>query len=567
MILLKNQFIVKYLYLIILLIALSNLNAQNGFTTNNNELEEIYERIEIMHPSINQHTDVRPYERNMVARALRNVERDSTMNNVSNALYAQDELYDFYDKELKVEKNLFKNFYRNKAAAFSFNMPYFSIRLNPILEFKAGRETESNNLLTKLYRGIELSGHIDKKVNYYLQITENQSSPFQYILDYGTGFNGQNQYNFNPSYTYWKDIDANRGYDFSNAIGYLEYNPSPVFSVMLGHDRNHYGYGYRSLFLGDNGAPYFQLKMNATIWKFHYQALFAEFTGQYQRGGDRLLPKKYGAFHLLTFKPSPKFDIGLFEGIIFNRPNGFDLNYLNPVIFYHTIEHSLGSSDNALLGAQAKYNLNTHTQFYTQFLLDDIQVGQFIKGSGWWGNKYGLQLGSKIINIANVKSLDAQLEFNIVRPYTYSHYNSDRADTLNNYSHYNQPLAHPLGANFVELMGKISYRPVSKIKLELIYNYNERGVDSAGFSMGNNIFANTSFPAIPRQFDNKFLQGSRYQIHFITLKTQYMIYHNMYLDLDLMMRRSYLQFPETTHNMIGVMAGIRVNLRKRDMIF
>jgi len=335
----------------------------------------------------------------------------------------------------------------------------------------------------------------------------------------------------------------------------------------MGHDRNHYGYGYRSLFLGDNGAPYFQLKANAQFWKFHYQALFAQFTGQYVRGADRLLPKKFGAFHLLTFKASKKLEMGLFEGIIFHRNDGFDLNYLNPIIFYHSIEHSLGSSDNSLMGFQAKYNLNTHTQFYTQFLLDDIQIGQFAKGSGWWGNKYGVQLGTKFINIANIQNLDAQIEFNAVRPYTYSHYSNDKTDSIDNYTHYNQPLAHPFGANFIEGLLKIAYQPIPNLKFELKYNYSERGLDSAGYLMGNNIFGNTVNPYLPREFDNKIKQGIYNRIQYLCFSTQYQLFHNIFWDLDLIYRSSYIQSPETTNNMIGFNTGLRVNLRKRDYMY
>ncbi len=557
----------RYIVSLVSLICSLSILGQGGYTTNNNELEEFYDRIEIMNPYIDQFTDVKPIDRNQIARA--HYDEMDTLHNRIESKYIQDELFDMppYNKEMLIEKKLLKNLYRTNAGAFTFNRSQFSIRLNPILELKAGRETESNNLLTRIYRGIELQGHIEKKINYYLQITENQTTPNQYILDYASGFYGQNKYIFNPNYTYWKDINNNRGFDFSNTLGYIEYKPSSSFSIMMGHDRNHYGYGYRSLFLGDNGAPYFQLKMNAYIWKFHYQALFSEFTGQYIRGADRLLPKKYGAFHLLTFKPIKKLDIGLFEGVVFNRSNGFELNYLNPLIFYHSIEHTLGSSDNVLIGAQIKYNVNTHTQFYSQFLLDDIQIGEFINGSGWFGNKYGIQLGSKFINIANVNTLDAQIELNLVRPYTYSHYNNDGTDTIDNYSHYNQPLAHPFGANFFEFHGRISYKPIPKLKIEFLYNYSERGQDSAGFSMGNNIFANTTSPSIPRRYNNEFLQGNRTQVHFLCLKTQYMIYHNMFLDFDIICRSSHLQLPETTSNTIGVLAGIRINLRKRDLIF
>lgn len=42
-----------------------------------------------------------------------------------------------------------------------------------------------------------------------------------------------------------------------------------------------------------------------------------------------------------------------------------------------------------------------------------------------------------------VKRLNYLAEFNTARPYTYAHF-----DRLSNYSNYNQPLAHPFGANF-----------------------------------------------------------------------------------------------------------------------
>ena len=55
----------------------------------------------------------------------------------------------------------------------------------------------------------------------------------------------------------------------------------------------------------------------------------------------------------------------------------------------------------------------------------------------------GIQLGAKYIDAFGIKNLDLQLEYNRVRPFTYSH-----RDSVANYTHYNQPLAHPLGANF-----------------------------------------------------------------------------------------------------------------------
>ena len=94
---------------------------------------------------------------------------------------------------------------------------------------------------------------------------------------------------------------------------------------------------------------------------------------------------------------------------------------------------------------------------YGQLLLDEFKLSEVRAGDGWWGNKFGFQLGGKYIDAFNIKNLDLQLEHNRVRPFTYSH-----GDSVANYTHYNMPLAHPLGANFQEVIGIARYQPAPK---------------------------------------------------------------------------------------------------------
>ena len=54
---------------------------------------------------------------------------------------------------------------------------------------------------------------------------------------------------------------------------------------------------------------------------------------------------------------------------------------------------------------------------YTQFLLDEFLLDEIRAGNGWWANKYSWQLGVKV---NNPKSF-YRLEFNLARPFTYSH--------------------------------------------------------------------------------------------------------------------------------------------------
>lgn len=559
--------------LILLLLLSIEAQSQNGFTTNNGELEEIYERQTIRKPYFDLFQDMRPYNRSDVYYIFqKSLEDDSLLKDPYALPYLENELNAFpvfKARTLAKGKKTHGFFYPNPASFAAADVDILKLSFNPVIEFRAGREQNANGTGSPytLTRGAEMRGCLGGQFNFYALITENQYKPFEYIRSYGTGFGGQNTYNFNPYFTYWKDINNNQGYDFSNSIGYLEYNPSHYVSVSLGHDRNFYGYGYRSLFLGDNGAPYLGLKVNAWVWKFHYHMMIAEFTGQYVRGADRLLPKKYGAFHMLSFKPSKKWELGIFEGVIFNRDNTFELNYLNPLVFYRSVEHSLGSPDNTSLGFQGKFQPNTHLQLYTQFLIDDMQIGQFLKQSGWWGNKYGLQLGLKYIDIAKIPTLDAQIEFNAVAPYTYTHSNSIGIDTIANFTHYNQPLAHPFGANFVEFFGKLSYRPIPKLRLELRYDFSARGLDNNGKLNGQNIFMNTQSSTILRDYDNKITQGLRNNLQILTLNTQYQLFHNLFVDLDVLSRTSSIPNLSFSENTFGAMLGLRMNLKKRDYLF
>ena len=40
----------------------------------------------------------------------------------------------------------------------------------------------------------------------------------------------------------------------------------------------------------------------------------------------------------------------------------------------------------------------------------NLNLSEVKAGNGWWGNKYGLQLGAKYIDAFSIKNLDLQLE-------------------------------------------------------------------------------------------------------------------------------------------------------------
>ena len=214
------------------------------------------------------------------------------------------------------------------------------------------------------------------------------------------------------------------------------------------------------MLLSDNSPPYLFLKLSTRLGnRIQYTNLFTSLqnTQAPLPQGDKLIPPKFAAMHHLSINLTDHINLGLFEAEVFSRDR-LDLSYLNPVIFYRYVESSLGSSDNAFIGIDLKGNFLSHFLVYTQVMLDEFRLRPLLAGKGDWTNKFAFQLGGKYIDAFTVPNLDIQAEFNLARPYTYSHEASATVSAgQTNYAHFSQPLAHPLGGNFMEGLG---YYPV-----------------------------------------------------------------------------------------------------------
>jgi hypothetical protein len=196
--------------------------------------------------------------------------------------------------------------------------------------------------------------------------------------------------------------------------------------------------------------------METNVWNIKYVNMWAQLSHVgFDEGdnGDQDYTQKFLAVHYLSWNATKRFNISLYESISWLKAGkGFDWNYMNPIIFLRPVEWQNGSADNVLVGLSTKYKLSDNVSLYGQFVLDDLNFQELKKQEGYWGNKYGGQVGIKAFNLFKVYGLSAQAEFNVVRPFTYSH-----LDSTNGHGHMNQPLAHPLGANFQEAIGIVRY--------------------------------------------------------------------------------------------------------------
>jgi len=467
------------------------------------------------------------------------------------------------DRYIITRKPILKYFYKTPANLFETNKKAFYFRVNPIVNFRMAKANDDNGTVFLNQRGLAIRAGIDDRIYVQSRILEHQARFGDYVIDrvnLTKALPGQGLYKQYNS----EIFDIKNGYDYANGDALLGFNVTNHVGVQFGHGKNFIGDGYRSMMLSDFSNNYLYLKLNWRIWKFHYQNIFAELSAASRRDlpSDGLVPKKYMAAHHLSFNVFPNLNVGFYEAIIFNRENGFEFNYLNPVIFYRTVEHLVGSPDNVLIGANAKWNLFNHVQLYGQIMLDEFKFDElFIERRGWWANKFGIQVGAKYIDVAGIDHLDLQVEMNIARPFTYAH----RDSTASNYGHYNQPLAHPLGSNFKEYLAMLRYQPTKKLVFNaraISANYSD---DPDGQNFGNNILISTSKRVT--DFDNEFGQGINAQQLLIGVDVSYQVWHNVYLELEYFSRNkdSELDELDDTFNYIG--GGVRINIAPNRMDF
>jgi hypothetical protein len=267
--------------------------------------------------------------------------------------------------------------------------------------------------------------------------------------------------------------------------------------------------------------------------------------------------------HHLDLAVTKWLNVGLFEGVVFGRKDRFEFGYLNPVIFYRSLEQQNGSFDNAVAGLDLKANVAKKFQLYSQFLLDEFNLTELRKNDGWWANKYGIQLGGKYVDAFGISNLDLQLETNRIRPFTYSH-----RDTVANYTHYNQPLAHPLGANLNEVIGMARYQPAPRWMLQAKAIYYKQGRDTGNTSFGGNIFLPNTPPFRKSDYGFDIGAGVPVKTALASLLVSYELRPNLFLEAYGQYRKQSATVAALEQkNSTIISAGVRWNMHRREFDF
>lgn len=363
--------------------------------------------------------------------------------------------------------------------------------LNPIVDLQLGKASDIDASYTYVNtRALNFRGGLGKQINFTTTFFESQGRFAGYFNDYAESIKPSGG---NPAII--PGIGIAKGfktdaYDFPLAEANITYTPSKIFDLQLGYGRNFIGDGYRSLLEGDGASPYPYFKINTKFWKIKYTNTYMWLKDvRPDVTVDRTYATKFMANHYLSWNVSNRLNLGFFESVVWTDTNnrGFDINFVNPIIFYRAVEFGSSSrSGNALLGITGKYKWNNSINLYSQFLIDEFSVSDVGAGNQSWKNKFGFQLGAKYFNAFNVKDLLVQVEFNHVRPYVYSH-----SAVITNYGHNNQSIGHQWGGNFKELILIGRYHK-GRIFGDAKFTMGTRGLDfdtaEDSYNYGGNIY-------------------------------------------------------------------------------
>ncbi|WP_246162482.1 gliding motility protein RemB [Sphingobacterium phlebotomi] len=410
-------------------------------------------------------------------------------------------------------------------------------------------------------RGIQVGLNIKDKFTFYANAFENQGVFPNYLTDY------IDRAGVIPGQGNVKDLAGNKK-DWMYATANLSYDFSDYFQATLAYDKNHIGDGYRSLLLSDFSSNYAHLKFTGKIGNVQYTSIWAYMNDPRNpridslnsggRFGDGI---KWGAFQYLDYNATNRLSIGFFQAVVWANRNeaghrGFDFNYANPLIFLRPVESNNSTSpDKMFLGLNAKYKVLDNLTAYGQFLLGEFTAKEFFAGNGYAHNKWGTQLGVKGFNIFKVQNLNFLAEYNVVRPYTYQHFVS-----ISNYSNNGEPLAHPRGANFRELIGMANYS-WNRFDFSVQGVYSRYGTDPDPLTnMGGDIFQ--SYRTIPDMHGNYIGQGVRNDLYYADVKAAYVLNPKYNLRFEVGYAQRYNRIKDSPTEKSGVISfGLRSSFR------
>lgn len=424
-------------------------------------------------------------------------------------------------------------------------------------DFIVGSDTKNDRQVHFRSIGAEMGGTLQNKLSFQANISFNQWKYPDYIQRYISQHGvipGQREEVQSASGVYpYKD-------NWTYIAGSVSYSPVKYISIHAGYDKSFIGDGYRSILLSDFASPHPFFRLTGNLGDVQYTAMWSGLQDPSAPRFEKRARTKGAVIHYLDWNITQKLSIGFFDAVIWanadslGNKRGFDWGYASPIIFLRPVESDGGSPDNAVMGLTAKYKIFDKMAVYGQFALDEFQAKSFFSSDGSSRNKWGVQLGVRGTDPFRIKGLHYLAEFNTVRPYTFS----ERVSVLN-YAHFNEPLGHPYGANFREVLGMLSYS-FHRFQISTQLLYSRYGLDKDGQNYGRDIFKLYTRPV--RDMGNYIGQGIETNLYYTDTKLAYILNpsYNLRFEAGMTTRNEKNEISKNSASIFTI--GLRSSFRK-----
>lgn len=378
-----------------------------------------------------------------------------------------------------------------------------NVVLNPVFNFQYWRSEQNSGYINS--RGAEIYGDFHNRIFFHTSFYENQGRFQDYLNDYADA------YGVLPGYARMKPYNT-RDWDYASAFGSVQFNAAEQLKFRLGHDKLFIGEGHRSLFLSDAAFQQLFFQTSIDLGQFRFtnitlQWINPNFNNLMQWETEQSLEGNYqrktNSINMLEWQISDAFRLGFVEAILYNPDTGFDLNMVNPCLFFRASMVRQNSGNNILMGLDALYAFD-NTDVYAQLMIDDVQSTNLGISNPY--NRFGWQIGAMYYDIFGVQNLHVRTEHNYIRAMTYAESMPEIS-----WTHYNQNAAHPVGNNLVEFIAMVQYR-WRNLPLSCQLNYMEYGDDH-----------NESVIPADFNFPGGFLSGDTKRFVFADVEAGYII--------------------------------------------
>lgn len=523
------------LFLSLIFIYCSLLNAQTEYIASDNQVYNFLERMEALQIISDYNSFDIPKTRKEIAGYLKTIIKSEKKLDEQDRKLLDDLKVEFEYDLYGTLKNSTRIIDGNNYDLFSQKQKYLYFYDDPSKINLFINVTGEGNLLFKndlkaskkysAFLGIlggEIRGTVLNKFGLFIKGTDGNVFGDREAAYLKSDLRYNYKFNENPDETFF---DETRGYitaDFN------------LIRFKFGRDRMNIGYGINKVILG-NGVPLFDyLSLDIKYKFFSYSFFHAQLLGREHyaqdsiTGGVHVVDSKYMAYHRIGFDISRHLGIGAGEIVIYGeRP--IDLSYLNPFAFYKSVEHSNRDRDNAMLFFDVNNKSIKGLKFYAMLLIDDIDFGKL--GTGWWGNQTILDAGINSELLYNILPLTIQFQYTKIDPYVFTH-----RLIRNNYTSYSYSLSSISQPNSELFLTRINYRFSNRFMFTLGYEFKVHGANplNADGSIKENVGGDILLGH--RKSDSEhteFLDGYKEYSRLFSLKMIYEPINEYYISMDL----------------------------------